>query len=161
MAGVGGGVVGALASVMGGRLLRRLGVARAMPLFTGFALFALASLTAVLWSQAGPLGLIIGATLVAAAMGAISAMVFGLMMYFTRHQRQAVDYGLQASLFVVSRLAVPVAAGVLLDRLGYTGMLLGLTSAMLGVYLLTLIAGPALARITEGERIMAECDLKN
>nr|WP_313402965.1 MFS transporter [Pseudomonas sp.] len=152
VAGVGAGVVGALASVLGGRLLRRLGVARAMPLFTGFALFALAGLTAVLWSQAGPLGLIIGATLVAAAMGAISAMVFGLMMYFTRHQRQAVDYGLQASLFVVSRLAVPVAAGVLLDRLGYTGMLLGLTSAMLGVCALAVVAGPTLARVIERNR---------
>ncbi|CAM3742392.1 MFS transporter [Ectopseudomonas alcaliphila] len=152
VAGVGGGVIGALASVAGGFLLRRLGVARALPLFTGFALFALASLSGVVWSEAGTLGLVIGASLVAAAMGAISAMVFGLMMFFTRQQRQAVDYGLQASLFVVSRLAVPVAAGVLLDHLGYTGMLLCLTSAMLGVCALAVVAGPALARITERNR---------
>ncbi|WP_443190559.1 MFS transporter [Pseudomonas indica] len=149
VAGVGGGVIGALASVASGRLIRLLGVARAMPLFTGFALVALASLTGVVWAGAGTLGLVLGAALVAAAMGGISALVFGLMMFFTRQQRQAADYGLQASLFVVSRLAVPVAAGMLLDRLGYTGMLLGLTLAMLGVSALAVGAGRTLARVTE------------
>ncbi|WP_439888404.1 MFS transporter [Pseudomonas sp. MBLB4123] len=151
LAGVGGGVIGALASVASARLIRLIGAAQAMPLFTGFALLALASLTAAVWLGAGTLGLVVGAALVAAAMGAISALVFGLMMFFTRQQRQAADYGLQASLFVVSRLAVPVLAGVALDRLGYTGMLLGLTLAMLGVAGLALGSRQTLAQVTEQE----------
>ncbi|MBS7724728.1 MFS transporter [Pseudomonas lalucatii] len=151
LAGVGGGVVGALASVASARLIRVIGAARAMPLFTGFALLALAGLTTAVWLDAGAFGLVVGAALIAAAMGAISALVFGLMMFFTRQQRQAADYGLQASLFVVSRLAVPVLAGVALDRLGYTGMLLGLTLAMLGVAGLALGSRRTLAQVTEQE----------
>ncbi len=152
IAGFGGGVIGALSSVASGRLQRWLGVARAVPLFRAFALLALATLTALVWGGVGTSGLVVGAALVAAAMGAISSLVFGLMMFFTRQQRQAADYGLQTSLFVVSRLAVPVAAGLLLDHLGYGGMLLGLTLAMLGVCALALFAGPPLARITERQR---------
>ncbi|WP_417701335.1 MFS transporter [Pseudomonas sp.] len=152
IAGFGGGVIGALSSVASGRLQRWLGVARAVPLFSAFALLALATLTALVWGGVGTSGLVVGAALVAAAMGAISSLVFGLMMFFTRQQRQAADYGLQTSLFVVSRLAVPVAAGLLLDHLGYGGMLLGLTLAMLGVCALALFAGPPLARITERQR---------
>lgn len=147
--GVGGGVLGALSSVASARLVPRLGVSRAIALFSGFALLAQASLTFAVWTAAGPLGLILGAALVACAMGAISALLFGLMMFFARQQRQASDYGLQASLFVCGRLLVPVAAGVLLDRLGYAGMLLGLTLAMLGVLLLALGNRRAIAGVTE------------
>lgn len=54
--------------------------------------------------------------LVAVAMGGISSLMFGLMMFFTRNERRAADYGLQASLFVLTRLTVPIMAGILLDR---------------------------------------------
>lgn len=138
IAGIGGGVVGALASLLCGRWWPRLGVDRAIALSLGAALLALCGLTLAVWLQTGALGLLLAALLLAVAMGAMSALVFGLMMGFTRQHRQASDYGLQASLFVASRLLVPIGAGVLLDHFGHLGMLLGLSLAMLAVCLLVL-----------------------
>lgn len=149
LVGVGGGTLGALASVIGGRMVRHLGPGRAMPLFTGLCLCALVVLTAMVWRGAGTAGLLLGAALVAVALGAISSLLFGLMMYFTRPRRCAADYGLQASLFVMTRLSVPVAAGVLLDRLGHDGMLLGLTLAALGVWGLAVDSRRILARVAK------------
>ena len=135
IAGIGGGVVGAVASLVCGHWWPRLGADRAIALSLGTALLALFGLTLAVWLQAGPPGLLLAALLLAVAMGAMSTLVFGLMMGFTRRHRQASDYGLQASLFVLSRLLVPVAAGVLLDRFGHVGMLLGLSLGMLAVCL--------------------------
>lgn len=147
--GVGGGVLGVLASVLGGRVARHLGPGRAMPLFTGFSLCAMVVLTMMVWSGVGTAVLLLGAALVAVAMGAVSSLLFGLMMYFTRPRRRAADYGLQASLFVMTRLMVPIAAGMLLDRFGYGGMLFGLTLAALGVWGLAVDSRRMLVRLTE------------
>lgn len=147
IAGIGGGVVGALASLLCGRWWPRLGVGRAIALSLGAALLALCGLTLAVWLQTGALGLLLAALLLAVAMGAMSALVFGLMMGFTRQHRQASDYGLQASLFVASRLLVPIGAGVLLDHFGHLGMLLGLSLAMLAVCLLVLGLGGRLGAL--------------
>jgi len=74
--------------------------------------------------------------MVAASMGVISALMFGLTMFFTRCQRTASDYGLQSTLFTVARLTIPVAAGVLLDALGHVGMLTGMSIGVLCTLLL-------------------------
>jgi len=64
-------------------------------------------------------------------MGTISALMFGLTMFFNRRQRNASDYGLQSTIFTVAQLAVPVAAGVMLDHLGHVGMLTGMSLGVL------------------------------
>ncbi|WP_030128833.1 MFS transporter [Pseudomonas sp. QTF5] len=140
IAGVGGGVVGALASLLGGRLIQRLGPGRAIPLFMVWALFALLALTLAVGLQAGMAWLMAAAFVLATAIGAVSTLVFALMMFFSREDRQAADYGLQASLFVLTRMLVPIAAGVLLDHSGHVGMLAGLSLAMFVVCALALAA---------------------
>ncbi|SEE01374.1 MFS transporter [Pseudomonas anguilliseptica] len=145
IAGVGGGVVGALASLLGGRVVQRLGPGRAIPLFMLWALFALLALTAVVGMQAGVAWLVAAAFLLATAMGAVSSLVFALMMFFSRAHRQAADYGLQASLFVLTRMLVPIAAGVLLDHTGHLGMLAGLSLAMFVVCAMALAARHSIA----------------
>ncbi|WPN60445.1 MFS transporter [Pseudomonas sp. P9_31] len=150
IAGIGGGVVGALASLLGGRLIRRLGPGRAIPLFMVWALFALLALTAAVGLQAGMIWLVAAAFVLATAMGAVSTLVFALMMFFSREHRQAADYGLQASLFVLTRLLVPIAAGVLLDHGGHVGMLAGLSLAMSVVCALALVARRSIAAATAG-----------
>ncbi|UVM52854.1 MULTISPECIES: MFS transporter [unclassified Pseudomonas] len=150
IAGVGGGVVGALASLLGGRLIRRLGPGRAIPLFMVWSLFALLALTAAVGLQAGMIWLVAAAFVLATAMGAVSTLVFALMMFFSREHRQAADYGLQASLFVLTRLLVPIAAGVLLDHGGHVGMLAGLSLAMSVVCALALVARRSIAAATAG-----------
>ncbi|PAU89521.1 MFS transporter [Pseudomonas sp. WN033] len=145
IAGIGGGVVGALASLLGGRVVRWLGPGRAIPLFMFWALLALLAMTAAVGLQAGMAWLLGAAVLLATAMGSVSALVFALMMFFSRSHQQAADYGLQASLFVITRLLVPIAAGMLLDRGGYLGMLASLSVAMLLVCTLALTTRHAMA----------------
>lgn len=135
IAGVGGGVVAALASLATVRLVRRIGVAGALPGVTMLSLLALLALALAVWLRS-PAGLIAAALLVALAMGAAASLAFGLMMYFARPGHSAADYGVQASLFAAGRMAVPLAAGVLLDQAGYGGMLLGLAVAMAAVTVL-------------------------
>lgn len=129
LAGMGGGVVAALAGAASPLLTRRLGTRRALPLYAGGNVAALALLAAVIAAGAPAPGLVAAVTCVAAAMGASSACVFGLMMQFARPRWQAFDYGLQASLFAASRMLVPLAAGVALDAVGAAAMLTGLTVA--------------------------------
>ena len=76
---------------------------------------------------------LLGAGLIACAMGALSGVMFGLMMYFARAGSRALNDGLQASLFNLSRLAVPVLAGIVLDRLGYPAMFTALALCMVVV----------------------------
>ena len=129
LAGMGGGVVAALAGAASPLLTRRLGTRRALPLYAGCNVAALALLAAVIAAGAPAPGLVAAVACVAAAMGASSACVFGLMMQFARPRWQAFDYGLQASLFAASRMLVPLAAGVALDAMGAAAMLTGLAVA--------------------------------
>ncbi|WP_246883120.1 MFS transporter [Pseudomonas sp. Tri1] len=148
VAGVGGGVVGVLASILGARLVQRLGPAWVTPWFMVGALLALLALTGAVWLQASTAWLVVAAYLLATAMGAVSSLMFGLMMFFSRRDHQADDYGLQASLFVLTRLLVPIGAGALLDRSGPAGMLAGLCLATLGVCALAMTARRSIALAT-------------
>lgn len=137
LVGIAGGMTGALASLIAGRLIPLLGTARAIVLYLLAALCALGLLTLTVWAQLGTTWLIISTLCIAATMGAVSALMFGLTMFFTRRQQNASDYGLQSSLFVITRLTVPILAGILLDRTGQHGMLLGL---MAGVFVAFILA---------------------
>jgi len=152
--GIAGGVTGALFSLIGGRLISVLGTARAIVLYLLAALCALALLTVVVWAKLGAVWLTISALIVAASMGAISALMFGLTMFFTRRQRNASDYGLQSTIFTVARLAVPVAAGVMLDVLGHVGMLTGMSLGVLCALALALRARHSVG--TTAQKVMKE-----
>lgn len=129
LAGIAGGVVAALAGAASPLLTRRIGMARALPLYAGLNVAALALLAVAVGLSAPAAGMAAAVLCVAAAMGAASACVFGLMMQFARPRWQAFDYGWQASLFAGSRMLVPLAAGVALDAAGSAAMLAGLTAA--------------------------------
>lgn len=144
--GVGGGVMGALASLAGQRLAMGIGIGRAVPLFAGLGALALATLGLVSHMAAEQSLWLVGAGLIACAMGALSGLMFGLMMHFARPGNRALDYGLQASLFTLSRLAVPVLAGIVLDRLGYSSMFTMLALCMAAVVVLALIVSRGLQR---------------
>ena len=146
IAGVGGGSVAALASLLAVRVTRRIGVAKALPAVTLLSLLALLALALAVLLRPPPAGFIAAALLVALAMGAAASLAFGLMMYFARPGHSAADYGVQASLFAAGRLLVPLAAGALLDQIGYGGMLLALAVAMAGVTVLAFDSRALIAR---------------
>ena len=134
VAGVLGGVVGAVGSALGGHLARRSGLQRALPACALAGVAALGALAGTVASGAGVPGLVACTLLLALVMGASAGLLFGMMMNHTRAGLTAVDYGLQSSLFVLTRTLVPMLAGILLDRLGYLGMLAGLILCMAGVW---------------------------
>lgn len=129
MAGVGGGALGAAASLTAG-LVPRSRVPDILPLSAGANGVALALLAGAAAHGSGPL-LLAAAALLAIAMGVASSLAFALMMEFARDGWRAADYGLQASLFTLGRIAVAPLAGLLLDRLGHSGMLAALAAAAL------------------------------
>ncbi|MDG9780317.1 MFS transporter [Metapseudomonas otitidis] len=134
VAGVLGGVVGAVGSALGGHLARRSGLQRALPACALAGVAALGALAGTVVSGAGVPWLVACTLLLALVMGASAGLLFGMMMNHTRAGLTAVDYGLQSSLFVLTRTLVPMLAGILLDRLGYLGMLAGLILCMAGVW---------------------------
>ncbi|WEK31531.1 MAG: MFS transporter [Candidatus Pseudomonas phytovorans] len=136
LVGIAGGTTGAVFSLLGGRLARVLGTARAIVLYLLAALLAMLLLTISVWLRLGPGWLAASVLCLAASMGAVSALMFGLTLFFSRRRQNASDYGLQSSLFVVTRLAAPVGAGLLLDRLGQHGMLACLSAGLLLALLL-------------------------
>lgn len=131
IAGIGGGIVGALASLAAGLLPRRR-VPGVLPLSAAANALALGLLAAAA-EHAPAAGLIAAAAFLAFAMGLSSALAFALMMEFARDAWRAADYGLQASLFTLGRIAVAAVAGPCLDRFGYAGMLAALAAAALAV----------------------------
>lgn len=144
LVGVAGGAVGAVGSIAGARLLKRLGPGRAVPLHAGAGAAALAALALAVGLDAAPAMLTACAMAVAAAMGATAALVFGLMMSHARPGLQALDYGIQSSVFALTRIAAPLAAGVLLDLAGAGAMLAALAIGATGVLALAWRQGRAL-----------------
>lgn len=140
IAGVGGGGCAALASLAIARLTNRSFLGRAVPLcaFAGFA--TLTFMATAIWRHAGHGVLIAASLLLAASMGATASLAFSLMMEFARTRHQALDYGLQASLFTLGRLTIPPIAGFMLDRLNYVGMLATLAFGALTMALFSHIA---------------------
>ncbi|WP_063568789.1 MFS transporter [Achromobacter ruhlandii] len=133
LVGVAGGAIGAVASIAGARLLKRLGAGPAVRLHAGAGAAALLALTLAIGLNAAPAVLAACAMMVAAAMGATAALAFGLMMSHARPGLQALDYGIQSSLFALTRIAAPLAAGILLDAAGPVAMLATLTTGAAAV----------------------------
>ncbi|QQB34031.1 MFS transporter [Achromobacter deleyi] len=144
LVGVVGGTVGALGSIAGARLLKHLGPGLAVPLHAGLGAAALAALALAVGLDAAPAALVACAMAVAASMGATAALVFGLMMSHARPGLQALDYGIQSSVFALTRIAAPLAAGVLLDIAGAGAMLAALAIGATGVLALAWRQGRAL-----------------
>ncbi|MFV0456503.1 MAG: MFS transporter [Pseudomonas sp.] len=134
--GVIGGLVAAVASMLAGHLIRVIGVRVALPLFAVLNALVMAGLAAVVMAELGGAALMAAAMALALAMGASAGLLFGLMMNHARQPLAAIDYGVQSSLFVASRTMAPLLAGVLLDGLGYGGMLTGLVLTLCLVCLL-------------------------
>lgn len=144
LVGVVGGAVGAVGSIAGARLLKHLGPGLAVPLHAGLGAAALAALALAVGLDAAPAVLVACAMAVAASMGATAALVFGLMMSHARPGLQALDYGIQSSVFALTRIAAPLAAGVLLDIAGAGAMLVALAIGATGVLALAWRQGRAL-----------------
>lgn len=137
IAGVGGGALGALASIATG-LLPRERMQAALSMSAVANAIALALMAAAAAYATAP-WLIAAAVVLAIAMGVASSLVFGLMMEFSRSSLRALDYGLQASLFTCSRILATSLAGLLLDQWGYPGMLTALALASLPITLAMLM----------------------
>lgn len=144
LVGVAGGAVGAAASAWSARCSKRMRPAVTVPWHAAAGCAALLSLTVAVWWQAPPAVLIACAMGIAAAMGATAALTFSLMMSHARPGLQALDYGIQSSVFSLTRIAVPLAAGVLMDATSSVAMLAALAAASACVMWVALRTAPSL-----------------
>jgi len=137
LVGVVGGLIAACASLAASRISRRMhNPHRALPLFALCEMLATATLWLAVGLNLGHNALLAAAALVACMIGASAGLIFALMMHYTRAGLTALDYGIQASLFVLGRSVIPLLAGVLLDGGGYSVMLGCVTLALAGIWLL-------------------------
>lgn len=143
--GVGGSVTGAVVSMLGARWLNRHNASVALPGWLLFAALSLLLLAAGVSLKLSATILLVISTLMAAAIGGLSALMFMLMMAFSREENRAVDYGIQASLFTLSRLSVPLFSGLLLDSFGGGVMLTALSLCTLAVALYAWLQRRAIA----------------
>lgn len=135
--GVGGGIVGSLFSCISRQLNRYLTIGKILPLCLGWTIIALISLLLIISLSLSVIWLMIGLFLIASSMGMVSTLFLGLMFNFTRQSKRASDYGLQASLFVMARMLLPILAGILLDLGGYILMLSVFLLVMLILFVLS------------------------
>ncbi|HBP28169.1 MAG: MFS transporter [Advenella sp.] len=129
--GILGGVLAALASLVVARMTKHYGIGQMLSGVAWLNVLALAMLLMFVLAGASATILIAMAILLAIAVGAASGLVFGVMMYFVRPALVALDYGIQSSLFILTRTLMPAVAGVLMDRTGYAGMMGFLVSGAL------------------------------
>ena len=134
------GLVAAFASFCYSQTLKHWSLSRAVSVFSvinAVALFCMYAASAMQWHD---WRLIASVMSVAIALGLSSGVLFAGIMSQCRPELAASDYGLQSSLFSLSRIVVPISAGVLLDRLGFSGMYLGLACCALLVSLVCCFA---------------------
>lgn len=130
------GLVAAFAGFCYSQTLKRWSLNRALSAFSIANTLALLGMYGVSVMQWHDWRLVAAVMLVAIALGLSSGVLFAGMMHQCRPELAASDYGIQSSLFSLSRIIVPISAGVLLDRLGFSGMYLGLACCALLVSLL-------------------------
>ncbi|OOV86005.1 MFS transporter [Oceanospirillum linum] len=132
------GIVAALAGLIYSFFIQKISPYRALFAFsivnviTLFGMYMAASMLWLDWR------LILAVMGLAIALGLSAGVIFGLIMIHSRQDLSASDYGLQSSLFALTRMLVPISAGIMLDTLGYSGMYLGLVLGALIVCALSL-----------------------
>ncbi|MEG1707403.1 MAG: MFS transporter [Acinetobacter sp.] len=142
--GIIGGIVGAVSSLIAGILAQHVGIAKTLNLYLSISILAILLLAFSLWLKLSPAWLIAWALCVGIGMGGVSALLFGLTFLFTRSTHNAIDYGLQTTLFTISRIGVPILAGMLLDYYGYFTMLCLLSFGIMIALVMSLKAQPAI-----------------
>lgn len=133
MVGVGGGIVGALASMLTGQLCQGMPVRRLLLLGAVVGVAGLISLTCLNIGHFSTSALLAGSIGLAFAMGMMATAAFTTMMHYARAIHAAQDYGWQASLFSLGRLLFAATAGVLLDLWGHVGLYTVLTAILVCV----------------------------
>ena len=76
---------------------------------------------------------LIGGNSEALAMSLSSAIVFSMIMDYSRDKSRAIDYSVQSSLFALTRIISAVIAGIMVSTIGFGGMFLFEIAGMISV----------------------------
>ncbi|HJE03789.1 MAG TPA: hypothetical protein K8U92_07920, partial [Aliarcobacter thereius] len=66
--------------------------------------------------------LIISVTFIALAIALSSAIIFSMIMDYSRKESRAIDYSIQSSIFSFTRIISAVVAGIIVSNLGFKTM---------------------------------------
>lgn len=134
--GVGGGALGALSSITVGQSVAHGRINNWLVASAWGNVVILALLSLATWWRVGPSWLVAVSLALAVSVGVASSLVFSLMMDFARPGLQAMDYGIQASIYNSGRLLMAPVAGWLFDHAGVSIMVGGLAVCALFMALL-------------------------
>jgi len=122
------GIYGSTVGFFGGIIASLIGKSfTKKTILMSFAIFAAISILILIYIEQTELTisyLIVAVTLIALSIAFSSAIVFSLMMDYSRTESRGVDYAIQSSLFSFTRIISAVIAGVLVSNVGYYGMFL-------------------------------------
>lgn len=126
-----GGIAGAISSLIAAKITKHLGAENALLLYLTISVLAISFLIISFIFQLDSIFLIIAAITIGIGMGGVSAVLFSLTLLFCRKDYTAIDYGLQTTIFTLSRIVVPILAGILLDFYGHIPMFMTLLLAII------------------------------
>jgi len=133
--GIYGGIIGTLGGVLADRIGNKYGK---KTLLVSFMLFNVLSTLALILAHNFAFNLsflLIVVTFISLAISLSSAIIFSMIMDYSRSESRAIDYAVQASLFSLTRIISAVIAGILVSNIGFGGMFIFESIAMVVVLL--------------------------
>jgi MFS transporter, PAT family, beta-lactamase induction signal transducer AmpG len=122
------GIYGGIIGILGGILASKISVSFSKKtLLLVFMMFNILSTIILILADKFELNLsylLLCVTFTALAISLSSAIIFSMIMDYSRQNSRAVDYAVQSSLFAFSRILSAVIAGILVSSIGYEGMFL-------------------------------------
>jgi MFS transporter, PAT family, beta-lactamase induction signal transducer AmpG len=122
--GIYGGIIGILGGILASKISSKYSKKN---LLISFMIFNISSVFILIVAEQVTLTfifLLISITFIALAISLSSAIIFSMIMDYSREESRAVDYAVQSSLFAFTRILSALVAGIIVSSIGFGGMFL-------------------------------------
>lgn len=137
--GIYGGIIGILGGILASKISVRFSKKTLLIIFMMFNILSTFILIITDKFELNLSYLVAVVTFISLAISLSSAIIFSMIMDYSRDNSRAVDYAVQSSLFSFIRIISAVIAGIIVSIFGFGGMFLfevvGMLLVMLGIYL--------------------------
>lgn len=120
------GIYGSFIAILGGFISNYIGQKfskrNLLILFMFFNIFSVSILIFIEYNNLTFYYLIVSVTMFALAISLSSAIVFSLIMDYSRSSSRAIDYSVQSSIFAFTRMISAVIAGIIVSNFGFSKM---------------------------------------
>ena len=120
------GIYGSFIAILGGALSNYIGKKfskkNLLIIFMFFNIFSTSLLIFIEYNNLTSYYLIICVTFIALAIAFSSAIIFSMIMDYSRKESRAIDYSVQSSIFSFTRIISAVIAGIIVSNFGFDKM---------------------------------------